>query len=261
MITSRRNPRIQELRTLAASARERVEAGLVVVEGLRCVETALRYGAEPLYLLVGAPSREPALLADLISTCDATWPECEICDTDREVLAWASSVQSQVEAVGVFRHASSSLADLEGGRVSRVLLLEDVGDPGNVGSCIRSAAAFGVDAVVLGGHCADWSNPKVIRGSAGTVFALPVVSVPSVREAVEVLRLPALGAVTGASLSLYEAGPRQRFALLLGSEVRGLSEEARACCEELVAIPMARGVESLNVSAAAAVCLSELCRP
>lgn len=260
MITSRRNPLIQSLRSLTASARERVEAGLLVVEGSRCLNTALAFGAEPTALLTAAEPRDPDALRSLVAACAERWPSCEITEVDREVLAWAVSVQSQVDAVGIVRRAEHPLPTLTG-QVHRALILEDLGDPGNVGSCIRSAAAAGADCVVLAGHCADWSNPKTVRGSAGTVFALPVTSAAGVAEALAALDLPGIGTDAAGTVLIHQAGPRERFALVLGSEVRGLSEGAVAACQELLAIPMARGVESLNVSAAAAVCLFQLCRP
>lgn len=260
MITSRRNPRIQELRSLTASARNRSEAGLLVVEGTRCIEAALSYGAEPARLLIASQNREPEAIAGISGTTAERWSGCEIIEVDREVLAWAASIRSQTEAVGIFRLRSHALADLAG-KASKALILEDVGDPGNVGSCIRSGAAAGVDCVVLAGECADGANPKTVRGSAGAVFALPVVSAPSVPEALRELDLPGIGTTAKGPLSLYDAGVRSRFALVLGSEVHGLSDAALGSCGELLAIPMAREVESLNVSAAAAVCLFQLCRP
>jgi len=252
VILSRHNPRIREIRALTGSSRERADAGLLVVEGLRCVDTALRCGAELVRLYLAEPSRESEALARVERAGAQT--EADVERVDREVLGWASSVQSSTDCVAVVRRPARSLGVL-GADVNRALVLEHVGDPGNVGSAIRSAVAAGVDCVILAGRCADWSNPKVVRGSAGTVFALPVVESRSVRDALATLALTGIGASSEGGTSVYEARLPSRGALVLGSEARGLSRDARNACDSLVTIPMVRDVESLNVAAAAAVCL------
>ena len=221
------------------------------------METALRYGAEVVRLYLAEPrgdSEAPGSIEEAVAGSEA-----EIERVEGDVLGWATSLKSGTDCVAVVRRRVRSLADLGSG-VSRALLLEHVGDPGNIGSAIRSAAAAGVECVVLAGRCADWSNPKVVRGSAGTVFAVPVVESHSVRDALATLALTGIGAVSEGGMSVHEATLPDRSALVLGSETQGLSRGARNACDALVTIPMVRGVESLNVAAAAAVCLFVMMR-
>lgn len=245
MITSRHNPKVQQIRALSSSARERRSAGLLVVSGARAVEAALGFGVRPEVVYRAMPPRgaPPTEVGSL-----------EVVDVDRTVLAWAASVESEVDFVALFPFVARTAR--EGASDSgRALILEDVSDPGNVGSAVRSAAGAGADCVVMAGSCADWTNPKSVRASAGAVFALPVIEADSVADAVRWLGLPTYGADPRAGDSVFSVIPPERYAVAVGHETRGLTEEARAACDSLVRIPLARGVESLNVAAAAAVCL------
>jgi TrmH family RNA methyltransferase len=186
-------------------------------------------------------------------------PDCEIVPVDREILAWAASVKSEVECVALFS-IDRYTALHSGRRVRWALILENVGDPGNVGAAIRSAAAAGVDEVSLTGSCADWANPKTVRSSAGLLFALPVRTDASVDVALRRLGLEGWGTVPQGGEPLFDLSPPASVAIVLGNEVGGLSAEARESCVRLITIPMARGIDSLNVGAAAAVCAFHLCR-
>ncbi len=226
-----------------------------MVEGVRGVATALDFGARP----VRAYRADPPRKADEIEALASRLP-CEALPVAREVLSWAVSVEGETDWVALFPFHPLR-ADACGLTPKRALVLEGVGDPGNVGSAIRSAAAAGVDCVVLAGSCADWTNPKTVRSSAGAVFALPIVESDSVGQALEALGLRGIGTDARAETTIHDLTPPERWGLVMGHEVRGLSDEAREACSGLVRIPMAPGIESLNVASAAAVCLFTLGRP
>ncbi len=249
MITSRHNREIQRIRQLAASARDRAEAGLFLVEGARFLEMALAAGVAPAHLYRAEPARQPEAVARLERAFGL-----EATPVAREVLAWAASIESEVDLVGLFPFGRRAVGALEP-RPRHVLILEAIADPGNVGAAVRSAAAAGADAVVLAGDCADWTNPKAVRASAGAVLALPVLRARGVAEALAALGLPGLGADARSETSLYETPVPEAYAVVVGHETRGLSEEARAACASLLRIPMAAPVESLNAAVAAAVLL------
>lgn len=142
-----------------------------------------------------------------------------------------------------------------------VLVIDGVQDPGNLGTLARSAAAFGCEALVaLPGTVDPW-NPKAVRSSAGALFRLPVVQ-PSVEEFMRWLRSHGFGIVGadagGAPVTELDRG--NRTALVLGNEGAGLSEEATARCDGLVAVPMPGGTNSLNVAVAGAILMYELTR-
>jgi TrmH family RNA methyltransferase len=140
--------------------------------------------------------------------------------------------------------------------------------PGNLGSVIRSADAFGAAGVVVTGHAADPYDPAAVRASVGSLFAVPVVRaadgesldgwLDQLRAAVPGLRV--VGSSAEAETPLDEAAPARPLVLAVGNETRGLSQAWRARCDELVRIPMRGSASSLNVAAAAAILLHEVDR-
>lgn len=141
---------------------------------------------------------------------------------------------------------------------SRLVVLEEIRDPGNLGTIARTCrAAFG-EAVVLAGNCVDAWNPKVVRASAGALFSLPILRFAERTDLLAWLEergVPLVAASATATESCFEADLRPPVALLLGSEAHGVSRSLARECERQVQIPMAAGSESLNLAAAAAVLL------
>lgn len=182
------------------------------------------------------------------------------------VFVAAPELMEQVTGFHVHRGAlaamgRTALPDPEGllARSRRIVVLERVNNHTNVGAIFRSAAALGMDAVLLAPDCADPLYRRAVRVSMGTVFAVPWAKLEPWPHALGLLAqygyqgmalTPAPDAVNLRDLAL---GPQQKVALLLGSEGDGLSARAMAACELRVRIPMAAGVDSLNVAAAAAV--------
>jgi tRNA G18 (ribose-2'-O)-methylase SpoU len=146
----------------------------------------------------------------------------------------------------------------------RVVVLEDIVDHTNVGAIFRAAAGLGADAVLVSARCADPLYRRSVRVSMGTVFQVPWTRLPEWNEARGILHgasfhLAALALSDGAvALDVFRAAEHPRVALLLGAEGDGLSRAALAAADSVVTIPMAGGVDSLNVAAASAVALWEL---
>jgi tRNA G18 (ribose-2'-O)-methylase SpoU len=230
--------------------------GLFIAEGELVLRRALRAGYRPRSYLIDA--KRAGQLSDL---------------TDAPVYAATPSVLSAVTGFHVHRGVlasfhrnplSAASEVLAGAR--RVAILEDVNNHTNIGAVFRGAAALGVDAVLLSPTCADPLYRRSVRVSMGEVFAVPYARIEpwpdgldQVRQAgFTVLALtPDPGAVP---LQRLGSGPRARSALLLGAEGPGLSKPALAASDVPVKIPMRRGVDSLNVAAAAAVAFWELSR-
>jgi TrmH family RNA methyltransferase len=187
------------------------------------VEAALGAGLEPVELLVAGETVEPALLAEV------------------------STLGHAPRVIGVFR-----AADLPRGTRDVVLALWRVGDPGNVGTLLRTADAFGA-GVSLSDGCADPLGPRALRASAGAIFRVPLVAWNDLPE-----RRVALVAHGGEPLS--EAALEPPLTLLLGAERGGLPDDLVARSHEAVTIPLSGDAESLNVAAAGAIALYELSR-
>jgi TrmH family RNA methyltransferase len=233
LISSPSNPRLKRLRALARS-RERARTGLFCAEG------------EDLILAASAAGRD-ALYGFCASDANLDVPGFE--RIAPELLAGVSALGSGTRAIGVY---AQRFSDLPLGPVC--VYLHGVGDPGNVGTVLRSAAAFGAASVALGPDCADPHSPKAVRASMGAIFSLPLARVADVGE------LPgeriALVAHAGEPLAAPLSG--EPMTLLVGAEREGLPDDVVAACERVAHIPIVS--ESLNAAMAATVALYEMTR-
>ena len=220
MITSRDNERLKLVRKLH-DRRWRDKLGLFVVEGEDLVEAAA--GIEPIELLVASEDVEPALLAEV------------------------STLAHPPRVIAVYRRD-----DLPRGTRPLTLALWHVGDPGNVGTLLRAADAFGA-GVALSDGCADPTAPKALRGSMGSVFRVPLSEFDE-----PVGRRIAL--VPSGGTPLPELDSSGEVVLVLGAERDGLPAEVLEGCAERASIPQPGGGDSLNVAMAGAIALYELSR-
>ena len=203
--------------------KERDETGLFACEGEDLCDAALAAGLEPVELLVAGENVEA------------------------ELLAGVSTLPHPARAIGVFRSA-----DLPTGTRETCLALWRLSDPGNVGTLIRSADAFGA-AVALSEGSADPLSQKALRASAGAIFRVPLV--PWEARPGRQIALDAAGPV---SLTSVDLGPP--VTIVLGAERAGLPDALLAACDAVAAIAMPGAAESLNVAAAGAIALYELTR-
>jgi TrmH family RNA methyltransferase len=158
---------------------------------------------------------------------------------------------------------SMALADVVAGGPQLVAVAVDISEPGNAGTLIRVADAMAADAVVLAGHSVDPYNGKCLRASAGSIFSIPVVSAPDVHDAVAALRetgLQLLATTVDGEVSLDDADLSKPTAWLFGPEAHGLPADLAAAATHRIRIPMPGNAESLNVAAAAAICLYQSAR-
>ena len=222
MITSRDNATLTLVRKLLRGRKHREETGLFAAEGEDLVAAAREAGIEPVHMLAAG------------ETVDAT------------LLARVSTLPHAARVIGVYRRA-----DLPSERREKCLALWRLADPGNVGTLLRTADAFGA-SVALSDGCADPLSPKALRASAGAIFRVPLVHWDETPGT-----YVALVAHGGAPLSDIELSPPLTF--LLGAERHGLPDElATQSHEATIGLPGA--AESLNVAAAGAIALYELAR-
>jgi RNA methyltransferase, TrmH family len=220
VITSAHNPKLKLIRKLLESRRQREKEGLFVCEGEDLVDAARAAGIEPIELLVAGEDVESALVAEL------------------------STLGHPPRVIGVYRRD-----DLPRGALPLMLALWHVGDPGNVGTLLRTADAFRA-GVALSAGCADPTGPKALRASAGAIFRVPVIPFDDSPR-------PWTALVAHGGASLVQDSGHVSGSFVLGSERDGLPDDVVARCDARVTIPLEPGAESLNVAAAGAIALYE----
>ncbi len=251
VLTSVRSPRVQAVRRLTRRSAREAE-GRFVVEGPQAVREALDRLLE-LYVDVSAAERH----ADLLATTT-----CPVTPVSAAVLDAMADTPSPQGVLGVAPLLDVPLAVALGRSPRLVCVLEAVSDPGNAGTVLRTADAAGADAVVLTEGSTDPHGSKCVRASAGSLWHLPVASGPPLAETVRVARaagLSVLATTGGAGEDLDDLIDRGELATptawLFGNEAAGLSDSAMGLADRAVRIPLHGRAESLNVAAAAAICL------
>jgi TrmH family RNA methyltransferase len=257
MITSSHNPKIQQVRALLTQRSERESAQAFVVEGVRLCEEARSAGWQPSLVIYcqQLSSRGRQLLEDF-STGPANIEE--IPDHLMDSVAGTETPQG-ILAVFPFRSIPAP-ADLD-----FVLVLDALRDPGNLGTILRSAAAAGVQSVLLTPGTADPYAPKVLRSAMGAHFRLPLRlagwdEIEALRYQTSLSPLKIILAEAEGGRPYWQTNFRQRLVLLIGGEAEGASQAARRLADDLVTIPMPGRSESLNAAIAASILLFEVVR-
>jgi RNA methyltransferase, TrmH family len=220
VITSAHNAKLKLIRRLLDSRRQREKEGLFVCEGEDLVAAATGSGIEPVELLVAGEDVEPGLVAEL------------------------STLAHPPRVIAIYRHA-----DLPRGSRPLTLALWHVGDPGNVGTLLRTADAFDA-GVALSAGCADPTGPKAVRATAGAVFRVPIARFDDAPR-------PWIALAPRGGTDVSRVLDSGHGSFVLGAEREGLPDDVVARCDEVATITLAPRTESLNVAAAGAVALYE----
>lgn len=249
-----------KLLTLARDLRRRKareKHSLFVAEGVRSVEELLRSGLTVRGALVAPQLSTAPRGQDLRKRLDES--RIEVTELSEKDFRSAAETESPQGVIAIGEIPLRSLDTLDIPSVCRLLILDGIQDPGNVGTIVRTAAALGATATVALPGTVDIWNPKVIRSSMGAQFFHAAFHAPSseVLRFLERERIELWAAdVSGSPLDRTQ--PAQRLAIAVGNEGSGLSPEIRAKAQKMIALPLAANVESLNVAVAAGIILYEL---
>jgi RNA methyltransferase, TrmH family len=251
-ITSRDNILAKRVKGLSHSSRERKKSGLALIEGAHLVAAYIEKHGAPDTLIASESGMRRDEIAALMRTesahhavfSDAVFQESSTVDSPSGILALIQPPQ----AVDVSPQASFCL------------LLEDIQDPGNVGSLLRSAAAAGASDVLLSPTCAFAWAPKVLRAGQGAHFNLNIVEGADLHTFVTSYQGTSLALTPGTPTSLYASDLTGPVAILVGNEGAGLTESLMQAANIRVKLPMPGGFESLNAAAAGAIALFEVVR-
>ncbi len=255
---SARNPRVQQLRRLVSRRRDRDQAGVFVIEGPGLLREALASGHVPtdVFVVAGAGVGDA-------SVGEAQQRGAAVHELPATVLGSVASTVSPQPVLGVLAQCDAGLHAALAPPASFVVVAAGVRDPGNAGTLIRTAAAAGADAVVFCGDAVDVFNPKVVRASAGALFRVPVVRhapPDALWDLLARLGLRTVGLAAGAVTPYDELDLVGPVAVVAGNEATGLDPAIASRVDAVASIPMAAGVESLNVAAAVAVVCFEVSR-
>lgn len=257
IVTSRRNPLIVRLSKLS-ERKYRKSEGLFLAEGVKLSVEAAEAGIAEYLLVTEEHTDSPAVSS-------VKGGGGEVVTVSREVLEKVSTESAPQGMIAVCRmqdslHNTADTAKALSGEA--VLILDRVRDPGNLGTVMRSAEAFGGVRLLTSG-CADVYNPKTVRGSMGAVFRVPTTDFNTTAEAVQYAKncgYRVLGAALDSRavrLGEYSLSPTD--AVIIGTEGKGISEDVLSMCDGKLYIPMSGG-ESLNCSVAASVIMWEMYR-
>jgi RNA methyltransferase, TrmH family len=252
-ITSTDNPRFRALLKLAQSSRERRDAGLSLLDGIHLVAAYAEHVGAPDEIVLSRGGAENAEVVQLLARLKAD-NALVLSDALFRQLSSVATPTGIIAVVPTPRVAAPQV--LQGSSV----WLEDIQDPGNVGSILRSAAAAGIATVCLSRHSVHAWSPRVLRAGMGAHFALQVYEGVDLQELAEAYAGRVIATGMGQGKAVFDADLTGDVALLFGNEGAGLSPALAALAHETVHIPMPGRAESLNVGAAAAICLFERVR-
>jgi TrmH family RNA methyltransferase len=261
---SARNAAFQQWQALLANRGKRQRAGEFLVQGVRPITLAAQAGW-PFHALIHDPGRPPSEWARAMLRQFGAVEVAMVPDLLAEL---GEKDEDPPELVAVVEMPPDDLHRIAVGPDFLGVVLDRPASPGNIGSIIRSADAFGADGVIVSGHAADVYDPKAVRASTGSLFGLPVVRAPSPREVAAWVaahggpgRAPVLvGTDEHGGQDVFDTDLTRPVLLLIGNEAAGLSGAWRELCDELVRIPITGTASSLNAANAATTVLYEAAR-
>lgn len=261
MITSSQNPKLKLVRALMGRAKERREANAFVAEGVRLVEEAVNAGWKFQFVLYSSGLSERG--SQLLDRLKAN--RIEVDEVSGDLLQKLSDTETPQGILAVLEFTQLPITH----NPDFLLIPDQVRDPGNLGTLLRSAAATGVQAVLLPPETTDAFAPKVLRAGMGAHFRVPIREV-TWEEIGQICKSANEQEGKSANLQIYIAdmdGPpcwetdlRKPLALVIGGEAEGASDEARRLATQKISIPMAGSVESLNAGVAGSVLMFEVVR-
>lgn len=254
-ISSRDNPLYKELKHLATSSQARRKARRTLLDGVHLCEAYLEHAGQPVLCVVSESAVQHHEVAALLARCDTSRIQCIVMP---DALYHAlSQVEHGVGLLFVIETPEPAFPQV---LMQSAVLLDNLQDPGNLGSILRSAAAAGIQQVFCSvGTAFTWS-PKVLRAGMGAHFLLDIFEGVDLAPLIQTAGIPVIATSSHAESSIFQANLAQPVAWLFGHEGQGVAEDLLVLASKQVGIPHQGNMESLNVAAAAAVCFFEQLR-
>lgn len=247
IITSTQNKRVKYAKTLQTKARLRRSDMKLILEGNRLIHDALHRGAKPDFVLYTPDRADYDLIAILQNR------NCDLLPVSDEVLNYVSDTQQAQGIVGIFFIPKPNLPKTP----QRILIMDTIREPGNMGTILRTAGAAGVDLVILSPGCVDPYNSKVLRAGMGAHYYVPIVEATWNEIQNFCDDIPIYSATAKADMRYTDVDWTKPSAFIIGNEAHGISKNAKNISQASISIPMASATESLNAAIATAVILFE----
>lgn len=247
IITSTQNQWVKLAHNLQRRAKLRRQERKIVLEGTRLIQDALAVGYRPQYVLYDQETADYHLIAQLQEQ------NVKLHMTNAEIIAHVSDTQQPQGLIAVFGMPMPKLPD----DPQRIVILDAIREPGNMGTILRTAGAAGVQLVLLAPGCVDPYNPKVVRSAMGAHFRVPLIEPTWGEMATYTQPLNVYFATGDGDLSYSDVDWTQPWALVIGNEAHGVGKAAQKLSGQTVMIPMAMQTESLNAAVATGVILFE----
>ncbi len=254
LITSRSNPLIIETASLKEK-KYREKSSLFIFEGIKLFDEAIKRGVEIVRVFATEKMTEycksSAYNGEVITVSDSVYEKLSSEKAPEGIICVAKYIDKSHNMNKIYNEEEFANSE------KRIIILSSLRDPGNLGTIIRTASAFGIDEIIMSADCADIYNPKTVRAAMGTLFSQSVSYVPSLADTVKEMNeggYTTLAAVLDdRSLPLNEVAIGRKTAFIIGNEGHGISPDVIKAASGTVYIPMAEGVESLNAAVAASV--------
>ena len=253
IVASRDNAGYKAMAKLVASAAERRRTGMTVLDGAHLLAAYLDSGGKPEEIMVSGAGLADKEIARLLSRAKGA----RVTQVSDALYDSLSTVESPTGVIASIRTPPSKAPGID---AKLALLLEDIQDPGNVGTLLRSAAAAGADHVLLSPQCAFAWSPKVVRAAMGAHFSTNIVERADLAEFLLRYRGQAVALTAEGARSVYEIDLSGPTALLVGNEGVGLSASVLEAATVRARIPMPGRIESLNAATAGSIALFEAVR-
>ena len=256
MITSPDNSRIKEVVKLRDKKKARDNSGLFIAEGLKIVQEAPEEALQCVYCTGDVYEENPGLAERFENRLETVSSEvfAKMCDTETPQGILAVIKKRMMSADGIVNDEKQT---------PFILFLEDIRDPGNLGTIVRMSEAAGVTGVIMSKGTADIYNPKTVRSTMGSVYRVPFAYTQDFQATLSLAKnkgIKLFAAMPGGEKKCWEQDYKKPCAFLIGNEAAGLTPETAAMADEKILIPMSGKVESLNAAIATSVLCFEAAR-
>jgi 23S rRNA (guanosine2251-2'-O)-methyltransferase len=235
-----------------------------IIYGIHAVEAALRNQSENVLQVFVQQGRNDNRIKKILDIAKNSGVSLQSISNEKlKEKCPKARHQGVVAEIRAGRSGTVTLDDVLQKESVLLLLLDEVQDPHNIGACLRTADAIGVDAVVVSKNRSPALTPVIRNVASGAAETVPYIMVSNIARALEKIKdnnVWVMGTSGDASQTIYDCNVNNRLALVMGSEGKGMRRLTREACDELISIPMQGSIESLNISVATAVCLYEIRR-